>query len=317
MSSRVDALRRARPRDPFLRGSLVVLMFAAVGAWMSPMLRPGASFFSATRLENLKRFWTLEVLPAPLRGESSLSLADWWLGLWQDSGAEALSRTFWIAVLATAIAMAFALLAAPLATRPDLTMESTPRWGRRVCAALVRGLAVFLRALPEYVWAFILLVVMGPSAWPAVIALAIHNGGILARLGAETIENLPPSSQRALRGLGASRSLEVLTAVFPAALPRFLIYVFYRFETCVREATVLGMLGVVSLGYFIVDARARFRYDEMLFYVVLGALLVVAADLLSWGVRSWLREGGKSRTQSLRSTPSRAAKKASSMPFRS
>lgn len=246
-----------------------------------------------------------------------MSLAAWWIGLWQGAGAEALSRTFWIAVLATAMAMAFSLLAAPLAARPDLEMESSSRLVRRGLATVIRGVAVFLRALPEYVWAFLLLALMGPSAWPAVLALAIHNGGILARLGAETVENLPPSTQRSLRGLGAPRSLELVAAVFPAALPRFLIYVFYRFETCVREATVLGMLGVVSLGYFIVDARARFRYDEMLFYVILGGLLVVAADLLSWGVRSWLREGSKASPQFPRPAPLRAAKNESSSPFRS
>ncbi len=53
----------------------------------------------------------------------------------------------------------------------------------------------------------------------------------------------------------------------PLALPRFLLYFFYRFESCIREATVLGMLGTVSLGYWIQDARGRQSYDEMLLLV--------------------------------------------------
>jgi len=78
-------------------------------------------------------------------------------------------------------------------------------------------------------------------------------------------------------------------AVLPLALPRFLLYFFYRFETCVREATVLGMLGVVSLGYWIQEARARQTYDELLLFVGLGALLVLAADAVSIAARGWLR----------------------------
>ena len=75
----------------------------------------------------------------------------------------------------------------------------------------------------------------------------------------------------------------------PLAANRFLLYFFYRFETCVREATVLGMLGVVSLGYWIQDARAKQFYDEMVVFVGLGALLVLTADIASAIVRRALR----------------------------
>ena len=54
-------------------------------------------------------------------------------------------------------------------------------------------------------------------------------------------------------------------------------------------ATVLGMLGVVSLGYWIQDARSKHYYDEMLFFVALGALIVLAGDLVSALSRAALR----------------------------
>ena len=70
---------------------------------------------------------------------------------------------------------------------------------------------------------------------------------------------------------------------------RGLLLFFYRFETCVREATVLGMLGVVSLGYWIQDARAKQYYDEVLVLVLFGAALVLAADLTSAVARYSIR----------------------------
>jgi phosphonate transport system permease protein len=130
---------------------------------------------------------------------------------------------------------------------------------------------------------------LGPTAWPVVLALGLHNAGIVGKLTAEVVENLDPEPLAALRGLGARRRQILLFAVFPLILPRFLVYFFYRWETCVREATVLGMLGVVSLGYWIVDARARNHHDEMFFLVLVGAAIVVAGDLVSAATRELVR----------------------------
>ena len=92
--------------------------------------------------------------------------------------------------------------------------------------------------------------------------------------------------------MGATRSQVALLAATPLSFSRFLLYVFYRFETCVREATVLGMLGVVSLGYWIEDARTKQYYDEMALYLCCGALLVLVVDLLSAVARRALRRHG-------------------------
>ena len=49
------------------------------------------------------------------------------------------------------------------------------------------------------------------------------------------------------------------------------------------------MLGIVSLGYWIQDARARQQYDTMLLLVLIGAALVLAGDLASTLARRWVR----------------------------
>ncbi len=127
------------------------------------------------------------------------------------------------------------------------------------------------------------------------MALAIHNAGILGRLGAEVVENAPSTLPRAMRANGSQRSQMFWLGLLPALLGRFLVFFFYRWETCVREATVLGFVGVSSLGFYIQDARARDLYDEMIVLVVAGAGLVLAGDLLSAWVRSRLGGGGGRR----------------------
>ena len=67
------------------------------------------------------------------------------------------------------------------------------------------------------------------------------------------------------------------------------MFVFYRWETCIREATVLGMLGVASLGYLIDDAKTSLYYDDLMLYVILGAMLVLTGDVVSDVIRRRLK----------------------------
>lgn len=307
----IRALHRRRPRSRLVRWTFIALALVSVWAW-SPRVRifglPFGSgeiatgeLFSARRRTNLERFLTESALPEPLResGFSWRGLVDWAGPILADRGWSAMLATLWISILAAVLAAAAATLLAPLAARTLATHdpyqlcgnECRRGFGWRALTGTTRLFLVALRAVPEYVWAFLLLAVLGPSAWPVVLALAIHNAGILGRLGADTIENLDVGPLRALRMLGASRRQLAGVAILPLTLPRLLLYFFYRFETCVREATVLGMLGVVSLGYWIQDARARHRYDEMLLLVALGACIVIASDVLSTLARASARRG--------------------------
>ena len=299
-AERVRALRRARPRSRFLRASLALLFLLALYAWTCGDIEV-LELFSSRRRSNLARFLSEEALPYPLRGSGNLDagvLAGWARDLLAARGLAALVSTFWISALAIVLAGAAAALLAPLGARtlcardPYLTSAADPRargatW--RALSASVRLLFVLLRAVPEYVLAFLLLAMLGPSAWPLVLALALHNAGILGRLDSETLENLDAAPMRGLALLGAPRGAIAWAALRPLALPRLLLYFFYRYETCVREATVLGMLGVASLGYWIQDARARQRYDELLFYVALGAGLVLLGELCSLLARRFVR----------------------------
>ena len=297
MSARVESLYKSRPRSRFIQASAWAFGILTLLTWLSGVIQP-SSFLTARRLENLERFLTVDIVPAPLRegGVELSGLIAWFRGVMLDHGLDALLATLAISVLAIVLAMLLSWVFAPLAAatlstrRPFDAAPSEDLFSWRALRLLTRALMVLLRSIPEYILAFLLLAILGPNhAWPAVLALALHNSGILGRLGAETIENLDPAPLRTLTALGAPRRSLLVSAVFPLALGRYLLYLFYRFETCVREATVLGMLGVVSLGYYIQQARGKMYYDEMLLLILLGAAIVIASDLLSAVARRYLR----------------------------
>ena len=235
---RLLELWRQRSRNHFVRGSLYLL-----GALMlASIFLVGGSFddlLSERRISNLHRFLG-EICPKPLRGEDfDLGVLSSWFAeiFFSEKGGTAAMQTLAISVVAIVLSGSLALLFSPLAARSLACSEAylpeankTSIRSEKIWTALVSGMRFFfvcLRAIPEYVWAFILFTILGNSAWPAVLALAIHNTGILGRLNADTIENMDSRTLMALRGLGANRRQIMSHAIFPAVLPRFLVYFFY------------------------------------------------------------------------------------------
>jgi len=297
---RLEELYRARPRRWLHSISVLIALALVAGSFASPELGL-VEFIDENAVSRLPHFLARECVPFPMRsGRASFSeLRGWLHTLTEDKAAPGVLNTLAITTVASALAAALAFALAPFAARnfatsrpfalvfPDGRFFIRAVW--RALRVLVRALFILLRAVPEYLWAFLLLAILGPSAWPAILALALHNAGILGRLGAETLENMDQAAPRSLRGLGASRAQMLAFAALPMTFNRALLYFFERFETCLREATVLGMLGIVSLGYYIEEARSRLYYDEMIFLVLSGMLLILLVDLCSWVVRSRLR----------------------------
>jgi len=295
----IRQLARARPRTPFLHWTGAALAVLVLYAWTTG----GFSFESATsgrRLDNVHRF-ARELQPYPLQARDWDWAVAWhWFGeLMATSGWQSAATTLAISIGAMALAGLGAAVVALPAARTVATAEPYGPHGTapsavrnlawRVCVWGTRAALIFLRAIPEYVWSFILVAVVGPNAWAAVIALALHNTGILGKLNAEVAENLEPETLMGLRALGARRRQIAVAGILPAIGPRFLLFFFYRWETCVREATVLGMLGIVSLGFFIQDARARQHYDVMFALILIGSVIVIIGDLISAAARETVR----------------------------
>lgn len=297
-----SALWRQRPRNRAARVSVAALVGLAIYAWWGGGFNLAA--LVTERAQHNAAAFLNEVRPYPLQGRDwDWSLAAQWVAdTLSGRGGEAFLITLCVSfaaiVLAAAVGAVLSLGASralataepflPAARAPSRTVRAL--FGAQV--AFTRAFLIFLRAIPEYVWAFLLLTLFGLGAWPAVLALALHNSGILGKLFAEVIEDVDSSAPGALRGLGASRLGVAAAAILPISLGRFLLFFFYRWETCVREATVLGLLGFAGLGYHVIHSYAAMRYDEMLLFVLLGSLLIFAGDLVSAGARLLVRRAG-------------------------
>ena len=150
---------------------------------------------------------------------------------------------------------------------------------------LIRALFAVSRAVPELVWAMILVFVFTQGTLPGVIALAIHNGGILGKLGSEIVEGLDTRPMRALRSTGAGRMQVLLYGVLPEALPKFITYLFYRWEVIIRTTIVVGFVAAGGLGTEFRLAMSHFKFTEVTLILFWYLALVLFVDLVSAQMR--------------------------------
>jgi len=160
---------------------------------------------------------------------------------------------------------------------------------RRAAAVVARSVLLVTRAVPPPVWALLVLFVVLPGPLPGALALGIYNFGVLGRLFAEVVEDLPPAPRTALERLGASPSVAFAYATLPSAATQFISYSLYRWEVCVRETVIVGVVGAGGLGMLLQQQRAAFDYGGMASTVIALIVLCLFVDGLSAAVRRSLR----------------------------
>ncbi len=229
---------------------------------------------------NVVRFVAHDIVPQPLRGADLSAIATWEaFGAWLQTllAAQAIPG-----VVATVVVSVLALVltgAIGLALFPLLAKRFFGPVGRSAGhVGLVTG-----RSIPEYVFAYVFLLLLGPSMLPAVLALALHNGAIVATLVGRHVDRVE------LRW-DAPRGINLYAyEMVPRLYGQFLAFLFYRFEIIVRETAILGVLGVHTLGFYIDSAISELRIDRALVLLVVTAALNLAIDALSRRIRAYAR----------------------------
>jgi phosphonate transport system permease protein len=257
----------ARPATlPFLILASILLLPEAVGG--------------GSALSNLARFLGHEIVPAPLRGhdlaqlETWTSFASWLQRIVIREVAPGVAQTLVLSQIALVATAIMALAAFPAVSR---------RFAGRFGQVLGRVWLVVVRSTPEYMLAYVLLQLLGPSMLPAIIALSLHNAGIVGYLmgrHADALEYRPDTP----KGL----NLYAYETV-PRLYGQFLAYMLYRWEIIVRESAIFGILGVATLGYYIDAAISELRFDVAFVLIIALLLLSACIDALSRSLRRALR----------------------------
>jgi len=156
-----------------------------------------------------------------------------------------------------------------------------PWWVRQ---PLRRGMDA-LRSINEMVFAMLFISAVGLGPFAGVLAVALHNLGVLTKLFSEAVEAIEAGPVEGVRAIGAHPLEEIAYGVIPQVLPHWISCALYRFESNIRSATVVGIVGAGGIGTLLWDAIRGFDYGRTaaILIVVIGCVTVL--DLASARLR--------------------------------
>lgn len=149
----------------------------------------------------------------------------------------------------------------------------------------VRRLMDALRSINEMVFAMLFVVAVGLGPFAGTLALFLGTTGVLAKLFAEAVESIDPGPVEGVRATGASALQEVIFGVIPQVLPLWISYVLYRFESNVRSATVVGMVGAGGIGVLLWEAIRGFQFGQSAAILLIIIVAVSLIDMISQRLR--------------------------------
>ena len=159
------------------------------------------------------------------------------------------------------------------------TGETPSIWARAwrgMSLIAARAVAVISRGVPEVMWAFLFIAFFGPGLVAGTLAIAVHTLGVLTRVFGEALDNQP--LRRFEPTCGASRMVTYTTVAMPLAWRDWMTYAFFQFESNVRAAVVLGLIGVGGLGFQFNFNFEWFRFERASTYLIMMILLTVVID---------------------------------------
>jgi phosphonate transport system permease protein len=235
-----------------------VLFAVLAGSWKGADMRPAALFSDAGNMA----IFAASFFPP--------NFHDW--RIYVDEMVVTLQIAVWGTVLAVICAVPMGLLS---------STNIAPAWVYQP----VRRLMGAARAINEMVFAMLFIVAVGLGPFAGVLALWVHTTGILSKLFSEAVESIDVQPVEGIRATGANALEEIVYGVIPQVLPLWISYSLYRFESNVRSATVLGIVGAGGIGVVLWEIIRSFQYAETCAVMIIITVTVIALDMMSARIR--------------------------------
>lgn len=197
----------------------------------------------------------------------------WWS--YFQATIETIAMGIWGTLLAVIVAVPLSILASE---------NICPPW---VVFPVRRSLDA-MRAINELVFALIFIVAVGLGPFAGVLALFVHTAGTLGKLFSEAIEAIDPGPVEGIRATGASKVQEVIFGVIPQVMPLWTSFTLYRFESNVRSASVLGIVGAGGIGVSLYQNFRAFNYQNVCAILIILVVTVSIIDTVSARIRNRL-----------------------------
>jgi phosphonate transport system permease protein len=199
-----------------------------------------------------------------------------WTGIAEWDHAElwrSMLETVAMAYVGTMLAVVFAVPLGFLGARNVIP--------RRVFHFLTRRLFDGLRGLDQLIWALVFVRAMGLGPIAGIMAIAVAETGVLAKLFAEAVETIDRKQVDGITSVGAGFIARLRFGVLPQVLPVMISQTLYSIESNSREATILGLVGAGGIGLRLSERIQINAWDQVAYIIALILISVAAIDTAS------------------------------------
>lgn len=213
-----------------------------------------------------------------------LSQPDWSF-FYDGSGEDLFSLlllTIGIACLGTMIAT---VLAIPITLLSAANLWSATPW----VAKIGKFICNVLRAFPELVYAIIFVKVVGPGPFAGVMAIGVHQIGMLGKLFTEEMEAMDERLTEEMQAVGANFWQTMFFVRVPYLMPIYSSFALNHFEIAVRSAATLGLVGAGGIGAPLIFAIQTRTWSKVSIILIGVVITVYALDQITGIIRKKLR----------------------------
>jgi phosphonate ABC transporter permease subunit PhnE len=179
-------------------------------------------------------------------------------------------ETIAMAISATVIAIGFSLPLGFMLAK-NIRINSVTR-------GVTREFVNFLRAMPDLLFAIILVSIVGLGPFAGVLAIALHVTGFLAKFYAETIESIDEKPIEALTSTGSSKLYILYHGYFKQIVPLFHSYNLYMLDRNTRASTTMGLVGAGGIGFELIMSIKLFDYQQTSTIIL---LIIIVVSIIS------------------------------------
>jgi len=255
LADRVARVPRPAPRLSSIVSYGVIIAILGLGVWSFIGLDYSLKSLETTGA-NLSRFLSMATpmqwpgwdVTAEVQGGGEKVFVTTWVGF------EPIWEMFLTIVITLALVIAGTALAAVLSipVAYGAARNTTPN---TAVMALCRGIGVVARAIPDVVFVVVLAFLwFNSGTLPAIVAIGIHSVGMISKMFADAIEQIDEGPRLAIRSAGGTKAQQFWSGIVPQVLPAWVAVTLHRADINLRGTVILGVVGVVGIGYELDDA---------------------------------------------------------------
>jgi len=324
LADRISRLPRPAPRLSSVVSYGVIIAILGLGVWSFIGLDYSLKSLETTGA-NLSRFLSMATpmqwpgwnVTAEVQAGGEKVFVTTWVGF------EPIWEMFLTIVITLALVIAGTALAAVLSipVAYGAARNTTPN---TAVMAVCRGIGVVARAIPDVVFVVVLAFLwFNSGTLPAIVAIGIHSVGMISKMFADAIEQIDEGPRLAIRSAGGTKAQQFWSGVVPQVLPAWVAVTLHRADINLRGTVILGVVGVVGIGYELDDALhggpagMRRVIPLVVIIIVLCVLFEIVSSLLRTrllNVRPTGRSVGDTVARAVARRSTRAAEAAAASP---